>query len=185
MKNIDVTSKLATTFDTLKGEFGYKNKLQAPRLSKVVVSSGTGKKARFDKTIQDLVSSRLTLITGQKASARPSKKSIAGFKMREGDVVGQVVTLRGKNMVTFLDKLIHVAFPRTKDFRGITKTAIDQMGNLTIGIKEHTIFPETSDEDLKDVFGLSITIVTTATTKKEAEAFFVHLGMPFKKDLVK
>lgn len=173
--------RVTKAYETLKGEFGYTNKLAAPKLVKIVVSSGTGKKGRFDKGIHDLVADRLGKITGQKPSARSSKKSIAGFKMREGDNVGQVVTLRGKNMITFLDKLIHIALPRTKDFRGVTKTSVDDMGNMTLGIKEHTIFPETADEDLKDVFGFAITIVTTAKTKKEAESFLVYLGMPFKK----
>ena len=98
--------------------------------------------------------------------------------MREGDTVGLQVTLRGPRMYDFLDKLIHIALPRTRDFRGLPILAIDDMGNLTIGIREHTIFPETSDEDLKDVFGLAVTIVTTAKDKKEAEAFFRHLGLP-------
>jgi large subunit ribosomal protein L5 len=173
--------KLTTVFDTLKGEFGYTNKLAAPKLSKIVISSGTGKKGRFEKGIHDLVADRLGKITGQKPSARSSKKSIAGFKMRAGDNVGQVVTLRGKNMITFFDKLVHIALPRTKDFRGLTRTAIDDMGNLTIGIKEHTIFPETADEDLRDVFGFAITIVTTAKSKAEADALLTFLGVPFKK----
>lgn len=181
MKDITTKAKIESSYAALQGQFGYKNKLAAPRLQKVVISSGTGKKGRFDKTVHDFVADRLTKITGQKASPRQSKKSIAGFKMRQGDTVGAVVTLRGKNMITFLDKLIHVALPRTKDFRGLNRTAVDEMGNLTIGIREHTIFPECSEEDLKDVFGLSIAIVSTAKSKAEAEAFLTHLGIPFKK----
>jgi large subunit ribosomal protein L5 len=95
--------------------------------------------------------------------------------------VGVTVTLRGARMMHFMDKLIHVAFPRTKDFRGLDKKAVDSMGNMTLGIKEHTIFPETADEDLKDVFGLAITLVSSAKSKDEAIAFFEHLGIPFKK----
>ena len=170
--------KLAGAFDSLKGEFGYTNKMAAPRLSKIVVSSGVGK---ADKNRKELIEGRLARITGQKASPRPSKQSIAQFKMRQGEIVGYQVTLRGARMHDFLDKLIHVALPRTRDFRGLSAGAIDEMGNLTIGIKDHTIFPETADEDLKDVFGLSITLVTTAKTKQEAEAFFRYLGIPFKK----
>ena len=102
--------------------------------------------------------------------------------MREGDTVGLQITLRGARMYDFLDKLIHIALPRTRDFRGLSAKAIDDMGNFTIGIKEHTIFPETSDEDLKDVFGFAITIVTTAKTKAEAEAFLRHIGMPLVVD---
>lgn len=170
--------KIQTSFDALSEAFGYKNRLQAPRVTKVVVSTGTGKAK--DKNRDVLVLDRLARITGQKPSPRPAKVSIAQFKLREGDIVGYQVTLRGARMLDFLDKLIHIALPRTRDFRGIAQTAVDDMGNITIGIKEHTIFPETSDEDLKDVFGLAITIVTTAKTKEEALAFFKHLGVPFK-----
>lgn len=171
--------KQKTAFDALQGEFGYKNRFAAPRVEKVVVSSGVGKKR--DKNQLALVEDRLSRITGQKPSARPARQSIAQFKMREGDIVGYQVTLRGARMYDFLDKLIHIALPRTRDFRGVSTTSVDGMGNITIGIKEHTIFPETSDEDLKDVFGVAITIVTSAKTKKEAAAFFTHLGVPFKK----
>jgi large subunit ribosomal protein L5 len=165
-------------FDTFKGTFGYKNVMAAPRLTKIVISSGVGKAK--DKKRNELVAARLATITGQKPSARPAKKSIAAFKSREGDIVGFQVTLRGARMYEFLDKLIHISLPRTRDFRGLNKTAIDDMGNYTIGIKENSIFPETSEEDLKDVFGLAITLVTTAKTKPEAEAFLRHLGMPLK-----
>lgn len=171
--------KQQTAFDALSPVQSYKNRFQAPRIMKVVVSTGTGKAK--DKNRDILVADRLARITGQKPSARPAKVSIAQFKMRAGDIVGYQVTLRGGRMFDFLDKLIHIALPRTRDFRGIAQTAVDGMGNITIGIKEHTIFPETSDEDLKDVFGLAVTIVTTAKTKEEALAFFRHLGIPFKK----
>lgn len=170
--------KEQATFDTFKGTFGYKNPMAAPRLTKIVVSSGVGKAK--DKKRNELVSERLARITGQKPSARPAKKSIAAFKSREGDIVGFQVTLRGARMYEFLDKLIHIALPRTRDFRGLPKTAIDDMGDYTIGIKENSIFPETSEEDLKDVFGFAITLVTTAKTKEEAEAFLRHLGLPLK-----
>jgi len=170
--------KQQAAFETFKGDFGYKNVMAAPRLMKIVVSSGVGKAK--DKKRNELVENRLARITGQKPSARAAKKSIASFKLREGDIVGFQVTLRGERMWQFLDKLIHIALPRTRDFRGLSKTAIDDMGNYTVGIKENTIFPETSEEDLKDVFGLSITLVTTARTKEEAEAFYRHLGLPLK-----
>ncbi len=156
--------------------FGYTSPMQSPRITKIVVSSGVGKKR--DKKQLEVVEDRLAKITGQKPSARPARISIASFKVREGDTVGYQVTLRGARMYDFVDKLIHIALPRTRDFRGLSAKAIDEMGNMTIGIREHTIFPETSDEDLKDVFGLAITIVTTAKSKAEAEAFFRHLGMP-------
>lgn len=182
MNGTSVQDKIASSYDALKAQFGYTNLLQSPRLVKVVISSGTGKKARFEKGVHELVADRLGKITGQKAAAKQAKKSVAGFKVREGDVVGQMVTLRGQNMMAFLNKLIHVAFPRTKDFRGLPTTSIDQMGNMTLGIKEHTIFPECSEEDLKDVFGMAITVVTTAKSKDQARAFFDHLGFPFKKE---
>jgi large subunit ribosomal protein L5 len=171
--------KVQTSFEALSGDFGYTNRLSAPKILKVVVSSGVG--SAKDKTRLEVVASRLARITGQKAAPRAAKQSIAQFKMRAGDIVGYQVTLRGARMYDFLDKLIHIALPRTRDFRGLPATAIDDMGNLTIGIREHTIFPEAADEDLKDVFGIAITIVTTAKSREEAEAFFRHLGVPFKK----
>lgn len=165
-----------SSYLALAGTFGYTSPMQGPRIQKVVVSTGVGKKR--DKKQIELITDRLMKITGQKPSARPAKISIASFKVREGDTVGLQVTLRGARMFDFLDKIIHIALPRTRDFRGISPKAIDDMGNITVGIKEHTIFPETSDEDLKDVFGFAVTIVTTAKTKAEAEAFFRHIGMP-------
>ncbi|MDB5265500.1 MAG: ribosomal protein large subunit ribosomal protein [Parcubacteria group bacterium] len=170
--------KQKNAFDTLKGEFGYSNVMAAPRLQKIVVSSGVGK-AR-DKNRNKLVADRLARITGQKPSERVAKQSIASFKLREGEIVGYQVTLRGARMQDFLDKLVNIALPRTRDFRGLSVKSIDAMGNYTIGIRENSIFPETSEEDLKDVFGLSITLVTTATGKQEAEAFYRHLGLPLK-----
>ena len=168
-------------FEVLKGEFGYKNALAAPHLTKVVVSVGTGSRMKKDRETNNLVVDRLSKITGQKPTVRSAKQSIASFKIRQGDPVGVAVTLRGARMLSFIDKLINIALPRTKDFRGIDAKAVDSLGNMTIGIKEHTIFPETADEDLRDVFSLSITIVSSAKTKEEALAFFKHLGIPFKK----
>ncbi len=173
------TEKISDTFAGLKDTFGYTNIMQAPRVEKVVLSVGTGK--IDDKRKISLIQDRLAKITGQKASPRPARLSIATFKLRAGDIIGYQVTLRGKRMQYFLDKLIHVALPQTRDFRGIKVTAIDEMGNITIGIREHTIFPETADEELKDVFGLAVTIVTTTKTKTEAEAFLRHLGLPLQK----
>lgn len=170
-----------SAFDSLKGQFGYANKLSAPRLSKVVISVGTGSGLKKDRNRNQLVVDRLTKITGQKAALRSAKKSVASFKLRQGEAIGAIVTLRGKKMYDFLDKLIHVSFPRTKDFRGIPETNVDQLGNMTTGIKEHTIFPEIHDEELKDVFSMAISIVTTAKEREEALAFFRLLGMSFKK----
>ena len=171
--------KIQSVFETLKETFSYKNVMQAPRVTKVVVSTGTGK--IDDKKKLELIQDRLAQITGQKPSPRPAKQSIATFKLREGDIIGYQVTLRGERMNDFLDKLIHVALPNTRDFRGLKATAIDEMGNYTLGIKEHTIFPETADEEIRDVFGFSITIVTTAKTKEEAEALLRHIGLPLQK----
>lgn len=175
-----VQARFKDTFDALKKDFEYTNVNQAPTIEKVVVSVGTGKVD--DKQKIALIEDRLAKITGQKAAPRPAKQSIASFKLREGDIIGYQVTLRGERMVHFLDKLIHIALPQTRDFRGLKPTSIDDMGNYTIGIKDNTIFPETADEELKDVFGMSITLVTTAKTKPEAEALLRHVGLPLKKE---
>lgn len=184
MKNSTHTikEKEQKAFETLKGKFGYTNKMAAPSLVKVVVNVGTGSGIKKDKNKNDTVSDRLAKITGQKPSLRGAKKSIASFKLRQGDPVGLMATLRGARMYSFMDKLLNVSLPRTKDFRGLTRKSVDNIGNITFAVKEHTIFPETSDEELKDVFGVSITLVTTAKTKEEAIAFFEMIGIPFKKE---
>lgn len=181
MKNnpTDVKNKAKGTYDAMKGQFGYKNKLQAPRIVKVVVSATSG--SVKDPKKKTLIGDRLTQITGQKVSEKAAKKSIATFKVRQGDPVGYQVTLRGDRMYDFLNKLVHIAFPRTRDFRGLNIRSLDSMGNFTVGIKEHTVFPETGDEELKDVFGMAVTIVTTSKTKEETEAFLRNLGFLFKK----
>ncbi len=168
------------SYKALKEPLMLKNPMQTPRLVKVVVSSGFG--SIKDKKKIELIADRLARITGQKPAVRATKKAIATFKTRVGDPIGYQVTLRGKRMTEFLDRLIHVAFPRTKDFRGLPRTSVDAMGNYSIGIKEHSIFPETSDEDLKDVFGMSITIVTTSRDKKATLAFLEYIGMPLKRE---
>ncbi len=167
-------------FKSLKETLKLTNPMQTPRLVKVVVSSGFG--SIRDKKKIELIGDRLARITGQKPAVRATKKAIATFKTRLGDPVGYQVTLRGKRMCEFLDRLIHVSLPRTKDFRGLSRTSVDAMGNYTIGIKEHTIFAETSDEDLKDVFGFAITIVTTSSDKKKTLAFLEYLGLPLKRE---
>jgi large subunit ribosomal protein L5 len=172
-------AKVHGAFAALKDEAKYDNRMQAPRIEKVVVGTGVGRVG--DKAQSELIADRLAKITGQKPVARGAKQSIASFKLRQGDIVGYQVTLRGPRMYHFLDKLIHVALPRTRDFRGIKVSAIDEMGNCTVGIREHTIFPEASDEELRNVFGLGITIVTTARTKQEAERLLRHIGLPLEK----
>ena len=168
-----------STFDTLKGDFGWKNVMQVPKIEKIVISVGVGKMMK-DKNKVELVAKRLEKITGQKAVTRGAKKAIATYKTRIGDKLGYQITLRGQRAEDFLNRLLHIALPRTKDFKGIKTEAIDEMGNYTLGIKEHTVFPETSDEDAKDVFGLALTIVTTAKSKKEAEAYLRHIGLPLQ-----
>ena len=167
------------TFEALKGEFGYTNPMQAPKIQKIIVSAGVGKMNKDKKKIE-LIENRLARITGQYAASRAAKKAIANFKSRTGDTVGYQVTLRGARMQAFLDKLINIVLPRVKDFRGLKPSSIDEMGNISIGLKEHTVFPETSDEDAKDIFGLAVTITTTAKNKKEAESYFRHLGLPLR-----
>ncbi len=174
-----IQDKEKKAFDALKQQLGYTNRMQTPRLLKAVVSVGVG--SMKDKKKIELVANRLGKITGQKPATRAAKKAVATFKTRKGDVVGYQVTLRGKRMYDFLNKVIHIALPRTKDFKGISPTAIDEMGNYTLGFKEHTVFPETADEELKDVFGMAMTIVMSAKNSKEAKAFLAHLGFPFKK----
>tara|TARA_B100000378_G_C18028098_1_gene406565 strand:+ start:209 stop:763 length:555 start_codon:yes stop_codon:yes gene_type:complete len=170
-----------TVFDALKDEYGFKSPMQTPKITRVSVSSGIGK-IRADKRKVEIIEDRLAKITGQKPAVAKAKKSIATFKIREGEVAAYKINLTGKRALSFVDKLIHVALPRTKDFRGLKRSSVDEMGNLTIGVKEHTIFPETGDEELRDIFGLSITIGTTATNKEEAIAFFEHIGIPFRKE---
>ena len=176
---ISLKEKTKKVFTELKPKLGITNVMQAPKVLKVVVSSGVG--SFSDKKKIDIVEDRLAKITGQKPIRRGAKKSIATFKSREGDVVGVQVTLRGEKMWSFLDRLINVALPRTKDFRGISPDAVDEMGNYTLSIKEHTVFPETSDEDLKDVFGFAVTLVTNQKTPKSALEFLKSLNFPFKK----
>ena len=174
-----IQEKQKGTFEALKGEFGWTNVMQAPKIEKVVISVGIG--SVKDKNKIALIEKRLATVTGQKPLARGAKKSIATYKTRTGDKIGYQVTIRGARMQDFLNRLIHIALPRTKDFKGISRVSLDDVGNYTLGIKEHNVFPETADEDLKDVFGMAITVVTTSKTKKEAGEYLTHLGFPFKK----
>ena len=173
-----IESKIKDAFEALKSVFQWNNHMQVPKVEKIVVSSGTGR-VRKDKQKVELIQDRLAKITGQKVVSRKAKKSIASFKLRDGEHVGLMVTMRGKRMYAFLDKLVNVAIPRMRDFRGIPQRSVDEMGNLTIGVSEHTIFPETPDENLQDIFGFSVTIVTTSSNKEEALVFLRHIGIPF------
>ncbi|OGZ08315.1 MAG: 50S ribosomal protein L5 [Candidatus Lloydbacteria bacterium RIFCSPLOWO2_01_FULL_50_20] len=180
MKSATVKEKLKAAYPKLKEKYGYKNIMQAPAIEKVIVAVGTGKLSRADKKKNEFIAERLAKITGQKPSERTAKKSIASFKLREGEPIGQMVTLRGGRMFGFLDKFINIAIPRTKDFRGFLERSIDTMGNFTVGVKEHTVFPETADEDLRDVFGLAITIVLSTGNKGESKDVLEALGFPFR-----
>lgn len=170
------------SFTALKAPLKLENPMQAPHLSKVVISSGFG--SIKDKKKIELMADRLAKLTGQKPALRITKKAIATWKTRQGDPIAYQVTLRGRRMCEFMDRLIHVALPRTKDFRGLSRASVDAMGNYTIGVKEHTIFPETADEDLKDVFGMAITLVTTSHDAKSTLAFLEHIGLPMKRDRI-
>lgn len=182
IKHLTVKEKEKGVFEKMKSTFHYKNAMAASRMKKIVINTGTGTAIKKDKNKNDAMGERLAKITGQKGVLKGAKQSIASFKTRQGDPIGIVITLRGKRMYAFLEKLINVALPRTKDFRGIARASVDNMGNLTIGVKEHTIFPETADEDIRDVFGMSITLVSSAKNKKEGIAFFELLGVPLKKE---
>jgi large subunit ribosomal protein L5 len=175
-----VSQKEKEVFEALKEKFGYTNPMQAPRIDKVVVSTGVG--SITDKKKLEEIAQKMALITGQKPAIQAAKKSIATFKVREGQTAGYKVTMRGEGANDFLDKLINIALPLTRDFRGLPKTSADEMGNFTLGIKENAIFPETSDQDVKDSFGLGITIVTTSGSKEETIEFLSFLGLPFKKE---
>jgi large subunit ribosomal protein L5 len=171
--------KAGHAFKNLKETLHIKNPMQTPRIEKVVINVGIG--STKDAKKKELIAERLSRITGQKAAVRTAKKSIATYKTRTGDPLAYQITLRGNRMYDFLDRLVHIALPRTKDFRGLSRT-VDEMGNYTLGIKEHTIFPETADEDLKDVFGLAATIVTTSKDKKHTLFLLEYLGFPMKKE---
>ena len=164
----------------MKEKFGYRNDLAVPKIQKVVINTGIGK-YRQDQRALDEIEHDLTLITGQKPKKTQAKKAISAFKTRKGMVVGMAVTLRKQRMYDFLDRLIDLTLPRTRDFRGIDLKAIDQFGNLTIGIKEHIVFPEISHENIYIIFGLEVCIVTTAKTKEEGSELFRLLGFPLKK----
>ena len=161
-------------------EFNYTTPMQAPRLEKIVVSMGVGE-ALQNKKLLDAAIDDLTLITGQKAVKTKARKSIANFKIRTGQEIGAKVTLRGAMMYEFLDRLVNVALPRVKDFRGVSQNAFDGHGNYALGITEQIIFPEIDFDKIERVTGLNIAIVTTARTDAEAKAFLTKFGMPFRK----
>ncbi|QLA15622.1 50S ribosomal protein L5 [Desulfolutivibrio sulfoxidireducens] len=164
----------------LKKEFGYTSSMQIPRLTSVSLNIGLGEASQNNKLIEEAVV-ELTTIAGQKAVVTRARKSIAAFKLREGLPVGCRVTLRHERMWDFLDKLINYALPRVRDFRGVPDRGFDGRGNFTMGIREHTIFPEINVDRVERVKGMNVTIVTTARTDKEGKVLLDLLGMPFKK----
>lgn len=164
----------------LKKEFGYTSSMQIPRLSFVSLNMGLGEASNNNKIIEEAVV-ELTAISGQKAVITRARKSIAAFKLREGMPVGCRVTLRRERMWDFLDKLINFSLPRVRDFRGVPDRGFDGRGNFTLGIREHTIFPEINVDRVEHVKGMNVTIVTTARADKEGKMFLDLLGMPFKK----
>jgi large subunit ribosomal protein L5 len=161
-------------------EFNYTSTMQTPRLEKIVVSMGVGA-ALQNKKLLDAAIDDLTIITGQKAVKTKARKSIANFKIRTGQEIGAKVTLRGAMMYEFFDRLVNVALPRVKDFRGVNQNAFDGHGNYSLGITEQIIFPEIDFDKIERVAGLNIVIVTTARTDAEAKAFLTKFGMPFRK----
>lgn len=163
----------------LQKSFVIENVMAVPKIEKVVVNTGVGRIVKEDKTIERIVKD-LTKIIGQKPVYRKAKKSISGFKLRQGVNVGISATLRGKRMYDFLDRLISIALPRSKDFRGIDAKNFDKMGNLNFGIKESSIFPEISYENVKDIFGLEVTVVTTAKNREKGIELLKQLGFPIK-----
>ncbi|NKX45402.1 50S ribosomal protein L5 [Roseicyclus persicicus] len=162
----------------LKEEFGYKNDMQIPRLDKIVLNIGCGAESVRDSKKAKAAVEDLTAIAGQKAVPTIAKKSIAGFRVREGMTLGAKVTLRGDRMYDFLDRLITVAMPRIRDFRGV-KPAFDGRGNFGMGIKEHIVFPEINFDKVDEVWGIDVVMVTTAKTDAEAKALLKHFNMPF------
>ena len=164
----------------LMTKFQYKSVMQIPKLSKVIVNVGCGESKGNAKEIEAICKDIAT-ITGQKPITTKARKSVANFKVREGETVGVKVTLRGDKMYEFLDRLFSVALPRVRDFRGIPDRGFDGRGNFTLGIKEHTIFPEMEADRVENPKGMNITIVTSATTDKEGKFLLDQLGMPFRK----
>lgn len=168
-----------TIHPQLMKRFGYKNKLQAPRIEKIVVNMGLGDAVANPK-IMDSAVVELGTITGQKPVVTRAKKSIAGFKLREGMPIGCRVTLRRDRMWEFLDRLITLSLPRVRDFRGVSGKAFDGAGNYTLGLKEQIVFPEINFDKVDKVKGMNITVVTTAKTNEEAKELLTGLGMPFR-----
>ncbi len=169
-----------SVMDELKKQFNYSSVMEIPKIEKIVVNMGVGDSIANSKLLDAAVED-LTIITGQKPLITKAKKSIAVFKLREGMKIGAKVTLRGERMYEFFDKLVSIALPRVRDFRGVNPNSFDGRGNYTIGIKEQLIFPEINYDKVLKVRGMDIVIVTTARTDEEGRALLKLLGMPFRK----
>lgn len=170
----------------LKKELGFKNDLQCPKMEKIVVNVGVGRWIAKDPSRKKDVLSKIfhdiSLITGQKPQVRPAKKSIAGFNVKEGMPIGVRTTLRGRRMYHFLERLINITFPRIRDFKGIKRSSVDEKGNLTVGIREQLVFPEISADETDFLFGMEITMVTSAKNKEEGIKLLRGLGVPLEKE---
>jgi large subunit ribosomal protein L5 len=180
-----LTARLKETYtneiiSSLMKKFEYKSVMQVPKVEKIVINMGVGEAVQNSKVLDNAVED-LTSISGQKPVITRAKKSIAGFKLREGMPIGVKVTLRGARMYDFLDKLINISLPRVRDFRGISPKSFDGRGNYTLGVKEQLIFPEISYDKIDKVRGMDVVIVTTANTDEEAFALLSEMGMPFRK----
>ncbi len=169
------------THPALMTDFNYKNKHQVPKLQKIVLNVGMGE-ATTNSKLLDAAVRELTIIAGQKPVITKARKSIAGFKLREGVPIGCMVTLRGNRMYEFMDRLMHAALPRIRDFRGISAKSFDGHGNYSMGVKEQLIFPEVKYDDVVSIHGMDITIVTSAKTDEEGRALLKHLGFPFRQN---
>ena len=162
----------------LSQEFGYQNVHEVPRVTKVVVNMGLGAATQNQKLLENAVE-ELALITGQRPVVTRARKSIANFKLRQGQSIGAMVTLRGDRMYEFFDRLVSIALPRVRDFKGVSPKAFDGRGNYTLGLREQIIFPEIDYDKVERTNGMNVTVCTTARTDAEAKALLAHLGMPF------
>ena len=163
----------------LKEEFGYKNDLSIPKLEKIVINMGVGEAVKDSKKAK-AAEAELTIIAGQKAIPTRARKSISGYRLREGMIIGTKVTLRGDRMYEFLDRLIVIALPRQRDFRGLSPRSFDGNGNYTLGLKEHIVFPEIDYDKVDDIKGMDVTICTTAKSDAEAKSLLASMNMPFR-----
>lgn len=163
----------------MKAKFGYANVSSVPKIEKVVLNIGVGKMPKENNRLENIVRD-LSAIAGQQVVATKAKKSIAGFKLREGSIVGYMVTLRKSKMYEFLERLINIALPRTRDFRGLNPNSFDEKGNLSFGIKEHSVFSEIGEEDVRNIFPFEITVTTTAKNKEEGRELLKLMGFPIK-----